>query len=653
MDLLAVSGETDQRKLAAIMFTDMVGFTALTQTDEAKALKVLKKHEELLRPFFIRFRGKEIKTLGDSFLVEFESALDATKCAIEIQKFLQAYNSATQDSKIVLRIGIHLGDVVHRDNDTYGDAVNLASRIFPLADPGEICISQQVYDQVNNKIEFPLAEVLHPDLKNVRTPMTIYRIVLSSGRSSDNGRASTFQMDKRRIAVLSLTNISPDPQDAYFADGMTEELIAALGSISGLKVIARTSVMKYKNSQKSIAEISRELRVGTVLEGSVRKAGDKIRVTVQLIDAESEEHLHAHTYDRELRDVFQIQSEIAEAVAESLKLYFEPSHKQEIEKRATDNVEAYSLYLKGRLRWDERSEASVKAAISYFEQAIKLDTAYALAYGGLADCYLIQGVYSFLEPHSVFQKSEQLALKALELNENLAEAHASLGDLSMHYRHDWQKAHAELKRAISLKPSYAPAYHWYSEYLACIGRLDEALNENQHAVELDPLSLIVRDYRGKLLYCAGRYRDAENVYREVLGNEPNHAIAYKGLSEVHTFSGQYELAISEAEKATELSGGSIFIKDDLGYIYAKAGRRSEAYSVIDELKKASAAKFVPAYGIAVIYLELGERDVGMEWLNKAVDQGTSPIELLKVDPVLESVRADPKFLDILEKMNLK
>jgi tetratricopeptide (TPR) repeat protein len=252
----------------------------------------------------------------------------------------------------------------------------------------------------------------------------------------------------------------------------------------------------------------------------------------------------------------------------------------------------------------------------------------------------------------VFRKSELLALKALELNENLAEAHASLGDLSMHFRRDWQKAESELKNAISLKPSYAPAHHWYSEYLACIGRLDEALNENQRALDLDPLSLIVRDYRGKLLYCSRRYTDAENVYRQVLQNEPNHAIAYKGLSEVHTFSGQYEIAIAEAENATELSGGSIFMKDDLGYIYAKAGRRAEAYSVIDELKKASPAKFVPAYGIAVIYLELGERDVGMEWLEKAVDQGTSPIELLKIDPVFESVRADPKFLDILEKMNL-
>ena len=656
MDLLriiAMSRETEERKLAVIMFTDMVGFTALTQSDEAKALKVLKKHEELLRPFFARFRGKEIKTLGDSFLVEFESALDATKCALEIQKFLREYNTVAQDSKIVLRIGIHLGDVVHRDKDTYGDAVNLASRIFPLADPGEICISQQVYDQINNKIDFLLAEVLHPDLKNVRTPMTIYRIAVSPNRLSDNENARTFPMDKRRIAVLPLANISPDPQDAYFADGMTEELIAALGSIDGLKVIARTSVTKYKSSQKTIAEISRELRVGTVLEGSVRKANDKIRVTVQLIDAESEEHLQAHTYDRELRNVFQIQSEISEAVAEGLKLYFEPSHKQEIEKRATDSVEAYSLYLKGRLRWDERSEPSIKAAISYFERAIELDPTYALAYGGLADCYLIQGVYSFIEPHSIFQKSEQLALKALELNENLAEAHATLGDLSMHYRHDWQKALEELQRAISLKPSYAPAYHWFSEYLACIGSLDAALIENQHAIDLDPLSLIIRDYRGKLLYCSHQYSDAEMVYREILSSEPNHAIAYKGLSEVHTFCGQYELAIAEAEKATDLSGGSIFIKDDLGYIYAKDGRRPEAYRVIEELKKASAAKFVPAYGIAVIYLELGEKDVGIEWLKKAVDQGTSPIELLKVDPVLESVRADPKFLDILEKMNLE
>lgn len=645
-----LSKELEERKLAAIMFTDMVGFTALAQLNEAKALNILKKHEELLRPLFVGFHGREIKTIGDSFLIEFESALDATSCAIEIQKFLRAYNSTTEDSKINLRIGIHLGDVVHRDGDTLGDAVNLASRIYPLAEPGEICISQQVYDQICNKIEFPLEEVQHEGLKNVKNHMTIYRIVLSSDRISEKGKGRT--LDNRRLAVLPLTNISPDPQDAYFADGMSEELIAALASVSSLKVIARTSVMKYKSSQKSIAEISRELRVGTLLEGSVRKAGDKIRVTVQLIDAESEEHLLAHTYERQLRDVFQIQSEIAEAVANSLKLHFEPSHKQELEKRSTDSIEAYSLYLKGRVRWDERSEASIRAAISCFEQAIRLDPTYALAYGGLADCYLIQGVYSFVEPSSVFQKSERLALRALELNENLAEVHASLGDLSMHYRHDWQKAQEELKKAITLKPSYAPAHHWYSEYLACIGRLDEALNENQRAMDLDPLSLIVRDYRGKLLYCLGLFREAENMYREVLLAEPNHSIAYKGLSEVHTFLGEYELAIAEAEKATDLSGGSISVEDYLGYIYARAGRKSEAYGIAEKLKKATPSKFVPAYGIAATYLELDEREKGIEWLEKAVEQGASPIELLKVDPVFESVRKDPRFLDILKKMNL-
>jgi adenylate cyclase len=270
--------QTSGRKLAAIMFTDIVGFTALSQSDEAQALEVLERHNRLLRPFFPKFNGREIKTIGDSFLVEFDSALDGTNCAIEIQKFLHDYNISTrEDWKIKLRIGIHLGDVVRRGEDIVGDAVNIASRIEPLAEPEGVCVSEQVFDQVHNKISYAVEQLDTTELKNVRFQTNVYSILLPwKGRVSLSAERKTAELDRLRVAVLPFSSMSPDPNDEYFADGMTEELISTMSKISGLSVIARTSVMGYKGEKKKkIHEIASELDAGTILEGSVRKAGDQ------------------------------------------------------------------------------------------------------------------------------------------------------------------------------------------------------------------------------------------------------------------------------------------------------------------------------------------------------------------------------------------
>jgi adenylate cyclase len=311
------------------MFTDIAGYTALTQSNEAQALEILKRHNRLLRPFFPKFRGKEIKTIGDSFLVEFESALDATNCAIKIQESLHDYNlSSKEDWKIKLRIGIHLGDVVRKNRDIFGDAVNIASRIQPLADPEGVCISEQVYDQVRNKLDNTLAKVEHGGLKNVTTPIGVFKVVMLWEPKSQEEESKKVKLDARRIAILPFSNISPDPNDEYLADGMTEELISTMSKISSLKVIARTSVTKYKGGEKNIDDIAKELKVGTILEGSVRKAGNRLRITAQLIDCRSSDHLWSESYDRELKDVFEIQREIAETVAAALKIKLMPEEEE-------------------------------------------------------------------------------------------------------------------------------------------------------------------------------------------------------------------------------------------------------------------------------------------------------------------------------------
>jgi len=298
------------------MFTDIVGYTALTQEDESSTMRMLEDHRRLLRPYFTSHGGREVKTIGDAFLVEFGSALDAVLCAIAIQNMMHDRRVA-RGGMLSLRIGVHVGDVIERGSDILGDAVNIASRVEPLAEPGGVCISGPVYEQVKNKVPYSLDKIATPHLKNVREPVDVYKIVLPwEQRQQDE--TETPILDPKRVAILPLANMSPDPSDEYFADGMTEELIDRLAQVKSLKVIARTSVMSYKKKEKKASEIARELEVGTLVEGSVRKAGNRVRVTVQLINAGTEEHLWSSHYDKNLDDNFAVQSEIAEKVAVEL-----------------------------------------------------------------------------------------------------------------------------------------------------------------------------------------------------------------------------------------------------------------------------------------------------------------------------------------------
>jgi len=302
-----------ERKLAAIMFTDMVGYTALTQRNESLALELLQEHRRILRPIFQRHFGSEIKTIGDGFLVEFASALEAARCASDIQQTLHEFNENLQsDRKIRLRIGIHVGDIIHSQNDVYGDAVNIASRIEPLAEPEGVCLTGSVREQIRNKFEFPLEKIFGVSLKNLEEPVDVFRIVFPWEKIT---RVETGRIERRRIAILPLAIISSDPKDEYFADGLTEELITVLSQLSELRVIARTSVTPYKSTSKGVSQIGTELGVNAVLEGSVRKAGDELRITVQLIDVGTQEHTWASTYDRKLEKVFAVQADIAKQVA--------------------------------------------------------------------------------------------------------------------------------------------------------------------------------------------------------------------------------------------------------------------------------------------------------------------------------------------------
>src|SRR5437870_5361950 len=342
------------------MYTDMVGYTALGQRNEQLSLALVNEQRKLIRPVLAKHNGREVKTMGDAFLVEFSNTLDAVRCAYDIQRTTSEFNiSLAEEQRIHLRVGIHLGDVVESVGDISGDAVNVASRIVPLAEDGGVSLTRQVYDQVQNKFDLPLTSLGSKELKNVAAPSEGFKLVMTW---SEKKASSQVQLERNKVAVLAFANMSPDPSDEYFADGMTEELITSLSGIKQLTVIARTSVMKYKVSSKGAFEIGKELNVGTLVEGSVRKAANRVRITVQLIDALNEGHVWAQNYDRQLDDIFAIQSEIAQRVAQELKVQLLAQEKGRLERKPTANTEAYTLYLKGRHFWNERTkEATSKA----------------------------------------------------------------------------------------------------------------------------------------------------------------------------------------------------------------------------------------------------------------------------------------------------
>ncbi|TLY16211.1 MAG: tetratricopeptide repeat protein [Thaumarchaeota archaeon] len=639
-----------ERRLSAIMFTDVVGYTSLTQKNEALALKLLQDHERLLRPIFRKHHGREVKTIGDSFLVEFASALEAVECANEVQNSMRELNSTLKpEGRILLRIGIHVGDVVHSRGDVYGDAVNVASRIESLAEPGCICISQQVYDHVRDKSDVSAVYIGKQLLKNVDLPVDTYRVVLPWEEKPPPVTPAT---SSHRVAILPLVNISPDPNDEYFSDGMTEELISAVSKVGDLRVISRTSVMKYKGAGKTVGEIARELNVGAVLEGSVRKAGARLRITMQLIDVRNDEHLWSQSYDRNLDDVFEIQSDIAKRVAEALEVHLLAKDRQRIEKKATESIEAYTLYLKGLHYRGERTEEGLRKAIRYFEEALLKDSRFALAYQGMADCYAQLAEDGLLPPNEGFPKAKVFAEKALELDATMAAAHATLGAILEDYHWDFSSAEKEFELALAQNPNYGQVCHSYGAHLACVGRLDEAVREIRRAQELNPLALEVNDCAAVIFNCVNEYDKALESCKTMLRIDPNYFPAHQHLAEVYLHKAQFEDAIDVLKTAVEISKGASTVMGRLGYAYAVSGRSGEARKILAELQEDSRQRYVSPVAFALVHCGLGEKNEAIRWLERAYEEKAGGIASLKVRPIWSDLRSEPGFVKLLAQMGL-
>jgi TolB-like protein/DNA-binding winged helix-turn-helix (wHTH) protein/Tfp pilus assembly protein PilF len=456
----------------------------------------------------------------------------------------------------------------------------------------------------------------------------------------------------RSLAVLPLDNLSGDPTQDYFADGMTDELITDLAQIRALRVISRTSVMGYKGVRKPLPEIARELNVDAVVEGTVLRSGDQVRITAQLIQAPADKHLWAESYEGNLRDTLALQKEVARNIAEQIRIEVTPREQAALKSGKAIDPEAYEAYLKGRYFWNKRTADGLKKAVDYFNQAIAKDPNYAAAYSGLADTYALLGdwQYAVMTPKEAMPRANAAAKKALELDDSLGEAHASLAFCLDSFDWDFEAADREFRRAIELNPGYATAHHWYSWHLALLGRNSEAIAEMTKAENLDPLSLIINHDLAELFLIAHFSDESTEQSRKTIEMDPGFALAHNQLALVYLERHMIVEAIAELEKAIQLSGGSPTCIANLARAYAASGRRAEAVGLLNDLKKRSAPGNAYASEIAMIYAALGDKDQAMGWLEKAYEQRFNPSVLLR--PGFDPLCSDPRFQDLVHRIGL-
>jgi serine/threonine-protein kinase len=452
------------------------------------------------------------------------------------------------------------------------------------------------------------------------------------------------------LAVLPLDNMSHDSSQAYFVDGMTEALIADLSKIRALRVTSRRSVMRYKAVTKPVPEIARELHVDALVEGSVIYVGDRVRVTVELIDAATDRHVWGEKYDRRLRDVLGLQSEVARAVAREVRVTLTPEEQARLPVARPVNLRAHRAYLLGRYFWNQRTPDGLAKAFQHFEQAIKEDPHYAAAYAGVADYYNVLPFYRRVAPREVFPKAKAAAQQALALEDALAEAHASLAYIKAYYDWDWAGAEREFRRALELNPSYAAAHHSYSRLLAAMGRIDEALAEIRRAGQVDPISTVLKANTAMILFFGRRYDDAIQQLQETLELDSTSGVALWGLGLAYEQKGMYPRAVAALEKAASLSGRDPNVLSSLGYAYAVAGRLAEAGRLIDELGKQSRQGYVSPYFFALIYVGRGELDRAVAMLSQAADERSTLLVYLRMDPRFAALRSDPRFQALVRRL---
>lgn len=641
------------RQLAAIMFADIAGYTAMMQEDEEFAMELRNKLQTNLEKEVQLHNGRIIEFRGDGALVFFTSSIEAVRTAIDIQLKMQ------ETPVVPLRIGLHTGDVALEGGSIFGDGVNIASRMESFAVPGSIFLSAKVYDDIKNQKDIKVKSLGKFLLKNVKDQIEIFAvsneglIVPEENDIYGKGlKAPRYEKADQSIIVLPFINLSNDPDQEYFSDGLTEELITNLSKVKDIRVVSRTTSMRYKNTEKDMMAIGRENNASYIMEGSIRVHKDNLRITAQLIDAAKDVHVWAETYRGTVDDVFDIQEMVSEKIADALRIRLTREEQRILEKRYTDDTEAYQLYLKGRHYWQQRNEQGLQLAISHFEKALVKDPDYALAWTGLADSYSLMGEYSNISRRVLYPKQMAAVNRALEIDNKLAEAHISLAISLMLNEWDWKKSESEFKTGLALNPKYATGRHWYAEWLLFTGKTIEALREISLAVDLEPASPGILKDKGIVYYYTAQYSRAIDMAFITLELDSNFSPAYRLLSLSYQGMKMYDKAMEENEHWGELTGNIIKSKVALADIFATAGRKEDAENLIAELERDDLLTQNDYRGMAQVYASLGKNDIAFEWLEKSYQHHEESLCSLKVDPKMDPLRGDPKFNKFLKKIGL-
>jgi len=693
------------------MFTDIVGYSAMMSKDEKQAMSILLKNRIIHKAAIRKFNGEFIKEIGDGTLSIFQSSFDAVACAIEIQNSLKGDNSfqlrigihigdIVLSEKDVFGEGVNIASRIQTLCEP--SSVCISGRVYEdIKNKTGIkaeCLGEKMLKNIDLRVNIYLigsecAKALMEAQASVKKSQTLLGKTLQKLSHAKTGRKAfmyatltslaiilflliyflileksphdepiskkmiSINKDgefswKSSVAVLPFTDLSPDKDQEYFCDGIAEELINVMTSIHELKVVARTSAFSFKGKEDDIRNIGKKLNVKTILEGSVRKSGNQLRISVQLIEVKNGYHIWSHVYDREMKDVFDIQKEIASAIVSTLKTTLLPEEQKQLQKKHLENHEAFQLYLKGRFHWNKRTKADLYKAIDYFNKTIEVDSNYALAYAGLASTYVILPEHTSMMQNEFYKKALFYAEKASEKDSTIAEPYAVSGMIKFAKEFDWESSEKEFKRAIELNPNYPTAHHWYSMYLRYQGRFEESHAECKLALELDPLSPVLSTNLGWTLFSMQEYDLAQDQFSRTIALYPDFPLPYLGLAAINLTHDRFDEAIAEYRKGEKYDIGDTSNLAMNGYILAKTGKEGDALKVIDQLLEYYENGYSASMGIALVYIGLGDEDKTFEWLLKAYNEKDVKLVELKIDPSWNSLHMDPRFNVLLRKIGL-
>lgn len=638
------------RQLAAILFADMTGYTALMQENEQLARLKRRRLKEVLEKTIEQFNGKILQYYGDGSLSIFNSAIDSVRCAIDVQQQLQ------QEPKVELRMGIHTGDVIVEDEAIYGDGVNLASRIESMAVPGGIFISEKVYDEIKNQDNIIARELGYFELKNVKQPVRLFAIanngIVVPGRDELRGKT---RQPGNRLAVLPFVNMSADPENEYFSDGITEELLNALTRVEGLQVTSRTSAFAFKGRNDDIRDIAIQLNVDKVLEGSVRKAGNRVRITAQLINAADGYHLWSESYDRNLTDIFEVQDEISGIITNRLRENLTPRQQQQhLVKAPTRNLDAYTQYLKGLHFWNKMTPADVRKAIDCFEKAITEEPTYAQAYAMCAGAYAYLGSMGQMLPNTAFEITHRYADKSLALDNTIPDGYIAKASAYILYDWKWKEGYDALQKALELNPGAVEALDLLGLYHVVMGNKELGVKLLEKASQLDPLSPMVSQALATMYSFAGRFDDAIRQADKVLELNPRMRTFIEIKGWATGMKGDWKESLKYFEEVHRLTNHPLKGLMGLGFAYGKLGMTDEAVEVISKMEQRQAEEphAVIDADLAGVWFGLGNYDKTFHHLNQCVEKRIGPVAYFLEYPAYHGIKNDPRYDQLRRKMGL-